>query len=101
MERRKKTRTTWLSLVRDWESSGQSQRSFCDAHGLKLGTFSYWRRQYLQMQGVNEEALSGFTSLIPSVPVGKVQLRLGSLEVELSSDAGFVADVLLRLSLSC
>ena len=101
MEKTKRTRTSWLTLVRDWELSGQSQRTYCASHGLKLGTFSYWRSQYLHGQERMSEPVSGFTSLIPSGSVGMVKLRLGGLEVELSSEASFVADVLLRLSAQC
>lgn len=33
----------WQRLFSEYESSGVSQRSFCEQRGLKLSTFSYWR----------------------------------------------------------
>lgn len=34
----------WGKLLSSYESSGLSQKTFCEQHGLKLSTFSYWRR---------------------------------------------------------
>ena len=97
MEERKKTRTDWLALARAWEQSGQSQRDFCAAEGLKPATFSYWRGQYLR-EGSDG---AGFVALSTEAGPSPVRLRLGSVEVELSADADFVADVLLNLAGRC
>lgn len=35
-------------LIASWETSGISQESFCNLHGLSIGTFSYWRKKYQQ-----------------------------------------------------
>jgi len=46
-ERREKM----LQLVSDWQQSGQSQKAFAEAHGIKLFTFRYWiQRQREQSQ---------------------------------------------------
>lgn len=31
------------SLVSRWPESGETQRRYCDRHGIALSTFSYWR----------------------------------------------------------
>ncbi|SEO00226.1 hypothetical protein SAMN05216436_12834 [bacterium A37T11] len=31
-----------MSLVSQWQESGQSQRKFCLSQGVTLGKFSYW-----------------------------------------------------------
>ncbi len=31
-----------LGLVEDWQSSGLSQKAFCNLHGIKIGTLGYW-----------------------------------------------------------
>ena len=36
----------WRELVELWESSGQSQRAFCEEHELVSSQFSYWKRKY-------------------------------------------------------
>lgn len=35
-------------LPEQWRQSGLSQRAFCEREGLRLATFSYWRRKELQ-----------------------------------------------------
>ncbi len=35
----------WTQRIKDWESSGVTQRAYCEREGLKYGTFDYWRRQ--------------------------------------------------------
>lgn len=43
-------RDQMLRLVADYEQSGQSQRSFCQAAGLKLSQFGYWVRKVNKQQ---------------------------------------------------
>lgn len=35
----------WTQRIKDWESSGATQRAYCEREGLKYCTFDYWRRQ--------------------------------------------------------
>lgn len=42
---RDEKQTFWQQHMNQWESSGQSQSAYCTTHGLKLGTFGYWRTQ--------------------------------------------------------
>lgn len=35
----------WTQRLKDWETSGVTQRAYCEREGLKYGTFDYWRRQ--------------------------------------------------------
>lgn len=41
-ERREKM----LQLVEQWQQSGQSQKAFAQAHGIKLFTFRYWVQKH-------------------------------------------------------
>lgn len=38
-----------LKLVEDYHNSGNSQKAFCHAHGLKPSTFSYWIKKKRMM----------------------------------------------------
>jgi hypothetical protein len=38
----KRGRGYWQKLVRAFERSGLKQRTFCEQHGLALGTFQHW-----------------------------------------------------------
>ena len=86
-----------MELVRAWESSEERQGSFCADRGLSLATFGYWRGQYLRAQAEP----SGFVALRATEEPSVVKLRLGGLEVELCAEAGFVADVLVKLAERC
>lgn len=48
-----RTREQWAALVEEHEASGQSQRSFCAAHGIGQSSLRYWRRR------LQEDALGG------------------------------------------
>ncbi|MBG0782863.1 MAG: IS66 family insertion sequence element accessory protein TnpB [Bacteroidales bacterium] len=41
-ERREKM----LQLVSDWQQSGQSQKTYAEAHSIKLFTFRYWIQKH-------------------------------------------------------
>jgi hypothetical protein len=36
------------SLIRQWETSGVSQRKFLVKHHIATSTFAYWRKKYLK-----------------------------------------------------
>lgn len=46
----RRTAQQWQALFADWAASGLSQRSFCEAKGIKYGTFTQ-RRRALQAPG--------------------------------------------------
>lgn len=35
----------WTALFAEYEAGGLTRRAFCQARGLKLSTFDYWRRR--------------------------------------------------------
>lgn len=35
----------WTKQIKDWETSGLTQRAYCARESLKHSTFDYWRRQ--------------------------------------------------------
>ncbi|MDX2249191.1 MAG: transposase [Bacteroidia bacterium] len=98
MKTNKKTRSEWLALVENWKQSGQSQRAYCESHGVNAATFSYWRGQYLRD---GSKTPAGFVALKPMPEPEGIKLRLGGLEVELIGGAAYVAEVLLKLAERC
>lgn len=34
---------TWQQIMEEFDNSGQSQKAYCQAQGIALGTFSKWR----------------------------------------------------------
>lgn len=41
----RRTRGEWRAIMSRFERSGQGRREFCEAEGLVLGTFSWWRSE--------------------------------------------------------
>lgn len=41
-------RQAWVDHVAAWSASGQSQRAYCAAQGLRYHAFDYWRRFVLR-----------------------------------------------------
>ncbi|MBK9290750.1 MAG: hypothetical protein IPM52_03860 [Bacteroidetes bacterium] len=56
---RKERKDKMFFLVEQWEQSGQSQRSFAMANGMKLYTLRYWVKKYRS----KEQAAGGFVQL--------------------------------------
>ena len=52
-----------LTLMKAFESSGQSQRLFWEAHGLPRSTFQYWWRRYRQSKSSGSSGQGGFIPL--------------------------------------
>ena len=73
----RRTRGEWRAIVSRFERSGQGRREFCEAEGLVLGTFSWWRRE-LGRSGPGGSAL--FVELAdgrPAAPAWDAELELG------------------------
>lgn len=47
----KERREKLLQLVEQWQQSGQSQKAFAEAHGMKLFTFRYWIQKQREQPG--------------------------------------------------
>lgn len=39
----------WQQHLDRWPTSGMTQVAYCQAHGLKLATFQYWRKRLREM----------------------------------------------------
>ncbi len=101
--RQRRTQSDWKNLITQWESSGQTQKAFCNAQGLCYRNFSQWKsRLKRQSSSILEDALaSDFIPLSVAqesssmVPSG-VRLSIdvpGNIKATLESDAASVAAV--------
>jgi len=66
-ERREKM----LQLVSDWQQSGQSQKAFAEAHGIKLFTFRYW----IQKQREQSQHTDAFLQLGAPLSAAAITIR--------------------------
>lgn len=82
-----------LALVKQWRSSGMSQKEFCLEAGIKLGTFSYWVSR-------SKESEKGFVPLVPKKdnPTKEIELIYpNGVKIKVpSGDIGILAQ-LIRL----
>lgn len=82
----------WTRVIQRFESSGLSQREFCEREGIAISTFGYWWRklggraepearfiplEFLGSSGSSEPERSG-VSLVVELP-GGVTLRFSGL----------------------
>ena len=61
------------ALIGEWESSGLSQKEFCQQHNLKMATFAYWRKKCKTHQET-VTSFSGFQEVLPPI-AGFVEIR--------------------------
>jgi hypothetical protein len=88
----------WTDILRDRQSSGQSNAIYCAEHGINIKTFYYWqtklRRQAVGMLNVSSLSKKCTpTEIHPIVPVSfsgstapKITVRKGGFTVELPHD---------------
>ena len=69
-------RAFWQQHLTDWAQSGQTQRAYCDQHGLKLANFSYWRKH----QGTAKTS-SKLIALSAAPSSASVQLTVSGLQM--------------------
>ena len=70
-------RKGWFKLIEEWEMGCQTQPAFCEAKGVNLSTFVYYRGQYLQSLKRPE---SKSVSLLP-VQVSNIESTQSSVKV--------------------
>jgi len=67
----------WQRQIEGWQSSGQTQRAYCEANELSYHRFGYWRVKFRrQAQQAQSHEGSGFVPVIPVVPSHSAGLSL-------------------------
>ena len=80
--KRESRRQEMFTFVEQWQRSGETQRSWCDMHGMHLAKFQYWVRKYRDAQSLHDNA-KDFIDLVPPPP----QQMATTLEVHFPSGA--------------
>lgn len=85
---RQKKQVKMYSLVEEWQSSGQSKKTFCKSHQLNPTTFHYWIQKYksLKVQDSTVMQDNSFVTLSISKPSRKTERVKESLEVSIELD---------------
>lgn len=51
--------THWMSHVKQWRDSGQSQARYCKAHELSYHRFIYWRKKFEDEESGGDHLATG------------------------------------------
>ena len=97
MTRTHRRREDWLTLIADYEQSGQTQTAFCAERGLNAKYFSLKRSQLTQEGKAPTETKSPFVRVSATSHAG-IKLRIGTVCLELPAD--YSLDMLTRLILT-
>ncbi|MDH5232882.1 MAG: hypothetical protein OEY38_22740 [Gammaproteobacteria bacterium] len=97
MTRTHRRREEWLSLIADYEQSGQTQTAFCGERGLNPKYFSLKRGQLTQEVTSPSDSSAGFVRVTTASHAG-MKLRIGAVCLEMPAD--FSLDTLSRLMLT-
>lgn len=65
--KREARRQEMFAFVEQWQRSGETQRSWCDMHGMHYAKFQYWVRKYRDSQSLHDHA-TDFVDLVPPPP---------------------------------
>ena len=89
------TRDWWRRFIGDWPGSGLTQAEYCRRHGVRLGSFSWWRfrvRQERDSVTPKRDGVSGFlpVRIVPPAANKSTSLPASSsaapVEIVLSGD---------------
>jgi transposase-like protein len=47
------TESEMFPIIKKWESTTESQSSFCQRHDIGMSTFSYWRSRYSKSKNIS------------------------------------------------
>ena len=68
MQAHQSSRENMFSSIREWQSSGLSQRAFCEAHQIRYHVFHYWYRVFKDAGEQNSSTPASFVRVhIPPV----------------------------------
>jgi len=68
MQRNPEVRMQMLSHIANWQSSGQTQKAYCNQHTIPYHVFHYWFKVYRDQNSVNQQQTSAFVKLKVAAP---------------------------------
>lgn len=57
---KRRLKSEWEQIIKEWEASGVSQPQFCISRGVALSTLQYWRKK------LKRESQANFVELVPT-----------------------------------
>ena len=79
----------WADHYRSWQSSGLSQRSYCQREGLSYAAFDHWRRRVRGGASLPATATSKRVSKLTLVPVQLDVAASRGNDIQLRSPSGW------------
>jgi len=67
-------RAYWENHIRQWEASGETQKSYCQHHQLKFHQFLYWKKVFDAKNETRQSTgASGFVAVKLNEPASEAQ----------------------------
>ena len=60
----------WREHIERWQSSGISQRAYCEQHNLKCHVFTYWKRKYGEQSDIHTSSFIPVLATPETQPLG-------------------------------
>lgn len=67
---------TMFALIETWQGSGQTQKEFCQSHGLAYSAFHYWYKKYRGHQALRQPSAAFVPVTIQSKGAGSPVVEL-------------------------
>ena len=64
------TKETMFSLIRQWQSSGISQKAFCEQHDVRYHIFHYWYKRFKDDRKIESPSAGRFVHLQTAISTG-------------------------------
>lgn len=61
----RRTRNDWLTLIKEWEGSGQTQQAFCRSRSLCYRRFNQWKNRTTKEKDYDESSLDAEPIFVP------------------------------------
>ena len=89
-------RQQWAQIIRECQSSGLSNREYCQQHGISEKSYYYWLRK---LRGTAAESIPQIVEIEPPAMEDKVYIRFrgGELTLPAGTDVEAIAAVLRSL----
>ena len=68
MQQLREARQQMFSLIEQWQTSGLTQKAFCEQHGIRYYVFHYWYKRYRMQQSVLPDNAGSFVKLQVAKP---------------------------------
>jgi len=87
----RRTSAQMFPLVERYESSDQPQKTFCELHGINIGTFQYWLKKYREKN--SSQPTHSFQQIKVSADQISINQDIRHIEIRTSSGVEIIIPI--------